>query len=178
MKKKTLSEKEKMLQGLPYNASNPRLVLERDRAARILNRYNRRTFHETNMRSRTLRKLLNTSGNFWIKPPFHCDYGYNIFIGKDLLCNYGCVMLDVCKITIGDNVLLGPGVKLFTAAHAINPIERKNGVEFGKPITIHNNVWIGGGSIVLPGVEIGENSIIGAGSVVSKSIPANVVAVG
>lgn len=173
-----MSEKKKMISGEPYNPTNPQLVLERDRANRICTRYNKKPFHEINMRNKTMRKLLNTSGNFWVKPPFYCDYGYNITLGKDVMLNYGCVLLDVCPIIIKDKTLIGPHVQIYTACHAIDPKERLAGIEYGKPVTIGSNVWIGGGSIICPGVEIGDNTVIGAGSVVTKNIPANVMACG
>lgn len=173
-----MSGKVKMISGEPYDPANPQLVLERDRANRIYTRYNKKPFHEINMRNRMMRKLLNTSGNFWVKPPFYCDYGYNIMLGKDVMLNYGCVLLDVCPITIKDKTLIGPNVQIYTACHAVNPQERINGVEYGKPVTIGKNVWIGGGSIICPGVEIGDNTVIGAGSVVIKNIPPNVMACG
>lgn len=172
------SEKQKMIDGELYNARNPKLVLERDCAATVLQKYNSSTFHEINMQHKLMKKLLNTSGNFWIKPPFHCDYGYNITIGKEVMLNYGCTLLDVCPIVIEDHVLIGPSTQIYTACHPIDPKQRKDGIEFGKPVTIKKNAWIGGNSVILPGVTIGENSVIGAGSVVTKSIPDNVVAVG
>lgn len=173
-----MTEKEKMLQGLPYHASDMTLVLERYKANRLCMKYNKKALFEGNMRSPLLKKLLHTEGNFWIKPPFFCDYGYNIYLGKEVMMNYGCVLLDVCKITIGENTLIGPHVQIYTACHAIDSKERKEGIEYGKPVTIGQNVWIGGNATILPGVSIGDNSIIGAGSVVTKDIPANVIACG
>lgn len=173
-----MSEKAKMIHGEPYNPIDPMLVLERDRASRICARYNRKTYHEYIMRNRLMRKLINTNGNFWVKPPFYCDYGYNITLGQDVMINYGCVFLDVCPIVIKDKTLIGPNVQIYTACHATDPKQRLAGVEFGKSVTIGSNVWIGGGSVICPGVEIGDNTVIGAGSVVVKSIPANVMACG
>lgn len=173
-----MTEKEKMIKGLCYNPVNPQLVLEQARASRICTKYNRKAFNEINMRSRLMKKLLNTKGNFWIKPPFYCDYGYNITIGKDVMLNYGCVILDVCPVNIDDFTMIGPSTHIYTACHSLNAEERKNYVEFGKPVTIGKNVWIGGHCTILPGITIGDNSIIGAGSVVTKNIPANVIAVG
>lgn len=173
-----MTEKEKMISGLQYNPTNPQLVLEHARANRICTKYNKRAFNEINMRSRLMRKLLNTNGNFWIKPPFYCDYGYNIYIGENVMLNYGCVILDVCPVIIGDYTLIGPGTHIYTACHSLDAQERKNFVEFGKPVTIGENVWIGGNCSILPGITIGNNSVIGAGSVITKDIPANVVAAG
>lgn len=172
------SEKEKMIAGEIYNPANPKLVLERARANKICAKYNKKPFNEINMRSRLMRKLIVSDGNFWIKPPFYCDYGYNIHIGKNIMLNYNCVILDVCRVEIGDYTLIGPGTHIYTACHSLNPKERMNDVEFGKPVSIGKNVWIGGHCTILPGVIIGDNVVIGAGSVVTKSIPANVIAVG
>lgn len=173
-----MNEKEKMIQGLPYDPINPRLVMDRTLANRICTKYNKRVFTEINMRSRLLRKIIHTEGNFWIHPPFHFDYGYNIHIGKNVMLNYGCVILDVCPVHIGSHTLIGPGTHIYTACHSLDPQERKDCLEFGKPVTIGENVWIGGNCCILPGVTIGDNAVIGAGSVVTKDIEANVVAAG
>lgn len=173
-----MTEKEKMINGNIYNPLNPRLILDRDKASRQCHRYNQKKFHEISKQNRLMKKLVNTSGNFWIKPPFYCDYGYNIYLGKNVMLNYSCTLLDICPIKIGDYTLIGPNVQIYTACHSFNPEERMKNIEYGKPVIIGNNVWIGGGSIILPGVTIGDNTVIGAGSVVSKDIPANVIAVG
>lgn len=117
-------------------------------------------------------------GSMYFEPPFHCEYGFHIELGKGFYANAGCVMLDVGKIVIGDNVLFGPNVSLYTAGHPIHPESRNSGYEYGIPITIGDNVWIGGSCVVLPGVTIGNNVVIGAGSVVTKDIPDNVCAAG
>lgn len=117
-------------------------------------------------------------GSVYFEPPFHCEYGSHIEIGEGFYANTGCVMLDVGRITIGDNVLFGPNVSLYTAGHPIHPESRKSGYEYGIPIKIGDNVWIGGSCVVLPGVTIGNNVVIGAGSVVTKDIPDNVCAAG
>ena len=173
-----MKEKEKMIRGERYNPADPQLVLERWRANRICARYNRKALNEVNMRSRLMRKLLKTEGNFWVKPPFQCDYGYNITLGKNVLLNYGCVILDVCPVTIGEHTLIGPNTQIYTACHPLAPRERMRDIEFAKPVTIGKNVWIGGGTIVLPGVTIGDNAVIGAGSVVTKDIPEGTLALG
>ncbi|MDF2524594.1 MAG: maa, partial [Clostridiales bacterium] len=116
--------------------------------------------------------------SFHIEAPFNCDYGYNIEVGENFYANYGCTILDVNKVIIGDNVLLAPNVQIYTAAHPVDPSKRLTGKEFAKPIVIGNNVWIGGGAIICPGVKIGDNVTIGAGSVVTKDVPENVVAAG
>ena len=168
------SEKEKMISGEIYNPANPRLVLDRARANRICTK----CFNEINMRSRLLKKLINTEGNFWIKPPFYCDYGYNIFIGKNVMLNYGCVILDVCLVKIGEHTLIGPNTHIYTACHCLDPKKRLNDIEYGKEVTIGKNVWIGGNCCILPGITIKDNAVIGAGSVVTKDVPANVVVAG
>lgn len=114
----------------------------------------------------------------YFEPPFHCEYGTHIEVGENFYANTGCVMLDVGKITIGDNVFFGPNVSIFTAGHPIHPESRNTGYEYGIPITIGNNVWVGGNCVILPGVKIGDNCVIGAGSVVTKDIPDNMCAAG
>ena len=173
-----MTEKEKMISGLIYNPVSPKLVLDRDKASRILSKYNRRTFHEVNMQNRLMKKLIKTNGNFWVKPPFYCDYGYNIAIGKDVMINFNCIFLDVCPITIGNHTLIGPNTQIYTACHSLDSKERQENKEFGKPVHIGDNVWIGGSVVILAGITIGENTVIGAGSVVTKDIPANSIAVG
>lgn len=116
--------------------------------------------------------------NFELNLHFFCDYGYNIFIEKNVMLNYGCVILDVCPVKIGEHTLIGPNTYIYTACHSLVPDERISDIEFGKPVTIGKNVWIGGNCTILPGVTIGDNSVIGAGSVVTKDIPNNSIAVG
>lgn len=173
-----MKEYEKMIQGEIYDPRDLTLVAMRDKTARRLHRYNKKCFHEYQMRNHLMKKILHTDGNFWIKPPFYCDYGRNIYLNKDVMINYQCVFLDVCKIIIGEKTLIGPNVQIYTACHALDPQERREEKEFGKEVHIGNNVWIGGSSVILPGVTIGDNTVIGAGSVVTKSIPANVIAFG
>ena len=172
------SEKEKMIGGGIYRPTHPKLVLERARANRICTKYNKKSFNEIDMRSRLMRKLVHTTGNFWIKPPFYCDYGYNIYLGSNVMLNYGCVILDVSFVRIGDDTLIGPNTHIYTACHSMDAGERKKNIEFGKPVTIGKNVWIGGNCCILPGVTIGDNTVIGAGSIVTKDIPNNVMAAG
>ena len=169
------TEKEKMISGEKYNAANPRLVLERARANIICTKYNKRSFNEISMYSRLLRKLINTMGRFWIKPLFYCDFGYNITIGENVMLNYGCVILDVCPVSIGDHTLIGPNTHIYTACHSLNTQERLDDVEFGKAVTIGKNVWIGSNAVVLPGVTIGDGAIVAAGAVVSKDIEENLI---
>ena len=173
-----MTELEKRICGDIYDPRNLKIVYLRDRASRMIYKYNKRCFHEYQMRHRILKKLLNTKGNFWIKPPFFCDFGFNITIGNEVFINYNCTLLDVCPITIGDHTLIGPNTSIYTACHGIHPDDRLIEREFGKPIHVGNHVWIGGNCTILPGVSIGDGSVIGAGSVVTKSIPSGVVAVG
>lgn len=172
------SEKEKMLAGDYYNASDEELVKERDYARNLTFEFNHLRPDEKEKKQEILKQLFNAKGSFYIEAPFNCDYGYNIEIGENFYANYGCIILDVNKVKIGENVLLAPNVQIYTAAHPIDPKERLTGKEYAKPIVIGNNVWVGGGTIICPGVKIGDNVTIGAGSVVTKDVPDNVIAVG
>jgi maltose O-acetyltransferase len=173
------TEKEKMLAGELYNASDPVLEEERRIARLLCKKYSDSTQDESDLRKIILVDLIGQSGdNLWIEPPFFCDYGGNISTGKNVFMNFNCVILDVCPVTIGDETMLGPNVQIYTATHPINWKERANILEFGKPISIGSNVWVGGGAIFNPGVSIGDRSVIGAGSVITKDIPADVFATG
>lgn len=174
-----MTEKEKMLSGELYNSLDEELQRE-SRAAKNLTRlFNQTTEEEQEYRAALLRKLFEKTGKIIrIEPPFHCDYGYNIRIGENFYANYDCIILDTCEVIIGDNVLLGPRVGIYTAGHPVDPATRNLGLEYGKPVRIGNNVWIGAHTIVNPGVVIGDNVVIGSGSVVTRDIPDNVVAVG
>ncbi|WP_338470643.1 sugar O-acetyltransferase [Niallia sp. XMNu-256] len=174
-----MTEKEKMLSGQPYKSFVQELVEERQHAKEVLFDFNALRPSEIEKRNEMIKKLLGKAGKeFFIEPPFRCDYGYNISIGENFYSNYNCTILDCAPVTIGDNCMFGPNVSLFTAGHPIQPEPRNAGIEFAYPITIGNNVWIGGGVIINPGITIGDNVVIGAGSVVTKDIPANVIAVG
>ncbi|WP_373599090.1 sugar O-acetyltransferase [Paraclostridium bifermentans] len=174
-----MSEKEKMLRGEGYIASDKELVKDRKNARKLTRMYNQTTEDEDKKRSEILKNLLGTIGNnIFIEPNFRCDYGYNIHLGENFFSNFDCIMLDICKINIGDNVMFGPGVHIYTAYHPIDSTSRISGIEYGSPVNIGDNVWIGGKTIINPGVNIGENTVIGSGSVVVKDIPANCVAVG
>lgn len=173
-----MSEKDRMLMGLEYDPADSQLVQERYKANKICMKYNQSALNEINMNSRLLKKLIKTAGDFVIKPPFYCDYGYNIYLDDGVMLNYGCVLLDVCSIDIGKKTVIGPYTQIYTACHPIDPNDRLDGIEYGKPVVIGENVWIGGNVTILPGVTIGKNSVIGAGSVVTKDIPENVVAAG
>ena len=125
-----------------------------------------------------VKELFGKSENAFVNPPFYCDYGFNIEVGKDLFCNYNCTILDVCKVKIGDNCLIAPNVAIYTAGHPVHPALRNTFYEYGAEVVIGDNVWIGGNSVICPGVHIGDNTVIGAGSVVTKDIPAWSVAAG
>lgn len=173
------TEKDKMLNEELYLAYDPILIKERQDAKELCYIYNNLRPNETEKRKEILKKLFNKTGeNFLIEPVFYCDYGYNITIGEEFYSNHNCVILDVCPISFGNNVMIGPNCGFYTAGHPINVQQRNSGLEFGKKITIGNNVWFGGNSIVLPGVTIGNNVTIGAGSVVTRDIPSNVTAYG
>lgn len=174
-----MTEKEKMLNGILYDGGDPELIEERAQARELVHEFNNALPGEREKRDQVIRKLFARTGRvFHIEPRFQCDYGSNIEVGENFYANFGCVILDVNKVTIGDNVLFGPNVQVYTAGHPVDPEERLTMLEYGKAIAIGDNVWIGGAAIICPGVTIGSNSTIGAGSVVTKNIPANVVAAG
>lgn len=169
-----LTEKEKMIAGKLYFAGDPELVADRKDARVKLHAINQ----EMNKKKREeLVKATfgGTKNRVYIEPTISFDYGYNIFVGENFYCNFHNVFLDICPITIGDNCLFGPNVQLYTASHPLEPGKRNSGQELGKPITIGNNVWIGGSSVIIPGVTLGDNVVVAAGAVVTKSFPDNVV---
>jgi len=173
------SEKQKMLAGELYLAADPELAVERRRARRLTRRFNQTTEDAIPEREALLRELLGATGaRIEIEPPFYCDYGSNIYAGDRLFLNFDCVILDCAPVRFGMNVACGPGVHIYAATHPLEAEQRIKGPELAKPVTIGDNVWIGGGAIVCPGVTIGDNSTIGAGSVVTRDIPPNVLAVG
>lgn len=172
------SELQKMLSGELYEAWDEELVSMRDKARQLLSRYNTLIGAPLEERNEILSRLLGNCSSIDIQPPFFCDYGAHIFAGKNFFMNFNCVILDCAKVTIGDNVMCGPYVQIYTAYHPVLASERIKGPELAAPITIGNNVWLGGGAIICPGVTIGDNTTIGAGSVVTKNIPANVFAAG
>ncbi len=174
-----MTELEKMIAGELYNAGDPELVTARSKARRLFTQYNAAGYDDKETKTGILKQLLGSfAGNIDIQSPFYCDYGFNIVAGDNLFMNFNCIVLDCAKVTFGHNVFLAPNVQLFTAYHPVIASERIKGPEYAAPITIGNNVWLGGGVIVCPGVTIGDNTTIGAGSVVTKDIPANVLAVG
>ena len=168
-----------MLSGGPYDASDPQLKRERLRARELCHRLNSlsaETFEEES--KYLIEQLLGEKSDLYITPPFQCDYGTNISVGENVYFNFNCVVLDVVKITIGDNVLFGPNVQLLAASHPINALERRSGLEFGRGIEIGDDVWVGGGVILCPGVKVGEGAVIGAGAVVTKDVLPNTVVAG
>jgi maltose O-acetyltransferase len=173
------TELEKMLSGELYLASDPELIAMRRRARNLTRSFNQSSDEESAQRTELLKELFGKAGpRITIEPPFNCDYGSHIFAENDLFMNFGCIILDCAEVRIGESVLCGPYVQIYTASHPLDAKLRASGPELAKPIRIGNRVWIGGGSIVCPGVTIGENTAIGAGSVVTKDIPANVFAAG
>lgn len=173
------SEKEKMIAGEPYYANNPELGPLRLNAQRSCYRYNQIDPKNYKERKSLLRALFGkTPSLFHIEQPFYCDYGFNIEIGENFFSNYHLTILDCAPVKIGDNVMFGPNVAIYTAGHPIHHEIRNTSLEYALPVTIGNNVWFGGNVVVNPNVSIGDNTIIGSGSVVTKDIPANVIAVG
>jgi acetyltransferase-like isoleucine patch superfamily enzyme len=174
-----VNQKERMLAGLPYKGWLDGLEEERTACKKKIYRYNQIMPGQWAELDEALRGLLGRAGkNAYIEPPFRCDYGWNIEVGDDFYANYNLTVLDVAKVTIGDHVMLAPNVSIYTAGHPLHPDSRNSGYEYGIPVTIGDNVWIGGNVVILPGVTIGSNAVIGAGSVVSKDIPAWSLAVG
>jgi maltose O-acetyltransferase len=173
------SEKEKMLSGELYDADDPELVAERERARELTRQYNRTTPDEPEERRRVLEELLGSLGDdCHVEPPFRCDYGYNVHLGESFYANFDCVILDVCRVAIGQNCMLGPGVHIYTATHPLDADERIEGPEYGEPVTIGDNVWIGGQAVVNPGVSVGDNAVIASGAVVTDDVPDDVVVQG
>lgn len=200
-----ISEFQKMICGQMYNASDPDLIRRRRRVRWLVQELNtlslsasaepaddpaqeqaegladeRKPLHPVHRMDDIIRSLFGKVGrHFQLEPPLHVDYGENISVGNDCFINFNCVMLDTCPIVIGNNVMMGPNVSLYAAAHPTNARQRReSALEYGGPITIEDNVWLGGSVVVLPGVTIGRDSTIGAGSVVTRSIPPGVVAAG
>ncbi len=172
------SEREKMLAGELYNPLDPDLVAGRERARDLCQALNAAREAETEVRRHILRELFGAGGDtVWMQPPFFCDYGTNIELGERVFFNFNCVVLDVCRVRIGDCSLFGPGVQILTPMHPLNA-ELRRRAEYGKPVEIGSDVWVGGGAIILPGVRIGSRSVIGAGSVVTRDVPEGVFAAG
>lgn len=175
-----MTEKEKMLAGLPYSATDAELLRELNETKDIIHEYNRLRPSEGTKRKEILMALLGHVGDdkILINQPFYCDYGKHISVGKRFFANFNFTVLDEALVTIGDDCFIGPNVNIYTACHSTDPVERNSRREWALPVTIGNNVWIGGAVTILPGVTIGDNVTIGAGSVVSRDIPSGTIAVG
>lgn len=172
------SEKQKMLDGELYNAEDPVLVEDRAHAAALLHRYNS-TIHDPPKHFLQLQGLLGSVGTgSVVRPPFFADYGYNIHLGRNVFLNFNCVLLDVTHIAIGDGTQIGPCVQIYAADHPLDPALRRANLENGRPVRIGANVWIGGGAILLPGITIGDDAVIGAGSIVTHDVPPGAKAFG
>lgn len=174
-----MTEKERMLSGRLYSANDLELKADSKKSRMLTRLFNNTTEEQKDYRVKLLKELFEKTGeNIYIEPPFRCDYGSNISVGNNFYANFDCVILDVCKVEIGENVMFAPRVCIYTAGHPIDAEVRNTGLEFGKSVKIGDNVWIGGSTVINPGVTIGNNVVIGSGSVVTKDIPDNVIAVG
>jgi maltose O-acetyltransferase len=172
------TERDKMLAGELYDPLDAELCVARDRARELCRTLNATGEAEPQERRRIVRALFGTGGeSVWMQPPFFCDYGANIQLGERVFFNFNCVVLDVCPVRVGDFTLFGPAVQIYTATHPLDA-ELRRTREFGKPVEVGSDVWVGGGAILCPGVRIGARSVIGAGSVVTRDIPAGVFAAG
>jgi maltose O-acetyltransferase len=173
------SEKEKMLAGELYDPLDPQLSAERRRARLLFKALNETADDQPVERARLVRELIPAAGEgVWIEPPFYCDYGSNITLGDRVFFNFNCVVLDVAPVLIGSGVLFGPAAQIYAATHPLGAAERRKGLESGRPVEIGDDVWVGGGAIICPGVRVGARSVVGAGSVVTRDIPAGVFAAG
>lgn len=167
-----------MLAGELYDATDPELGKQRMVARERCRALDQSSPRDESLRRNILTKLFASGGDsVWLEPPFYCDYGINIYLGEKVYFNFDCVILDVCEVRIGDHVFVAPGVHIYTATHPLEA-ELRRTQEFGKPVAIGSDVWIGGKAIICPGITIGDRSVIGAGSVVTKDVPAGVVVAG
>lgn len=174
-----MNHKERMLLGLPYKCWYNGLSEERFACKKKIYEFNNLPPEDIQSAPKMLKEILGKTGQYvWIESPFHCDYGWNIEVDENFFANYNFTVLDVAKVKIGKNVQIAPNVSIYTAGHPVHPDTRNTGYEYGMPVSIGDNVWIGGSAVILPGVTIGNNAVIGAGSVVSKNIPDNRVAAG
>jgi len=179
-----LTEKERMLAGYPYKPFDTELIRDRLHVRKLIREYNSSDIEEEDKRQDLLKKILHPSckdKKIFIEPNFRVDYGYNIVIGNNLQANFDCVILDCARVTIGDNCLIAPGVHIYAATHPLDATYRKDDekyFELAKPVRIGDNCWLGGHCTIVPGVTIGDNVVVGAGSVVSKDVPSNVVVAG
>ena len=174
-----MNQKERMLAGLPYKAWLDGLAEERLENKKRVFRFNNMEPDKFEEKIALIKEIFGKTGeNIFVEAPFHCDYGYNIEVGENFFANYNLTILDVGKVKIGANAQIAPNVSIYTAGHPVHPESRNTGYEYGIPITIGDNVWIGGSVTILPGVTIGNNVVIGAGSVVTRDLPDNVIAAG
>ncbi|MFC6756735.1 MULTISPECIES: sugar O-acetyltransferase [Haloarcula] len=173
------SEKAKMLAGELYNPRAPELVADRERARELVGLYNQTVATDRESRELLLEELFGSVGeNPTVEPPFRCDYGEQIAVGDRFFANFGCVFLDVCPIEFGDRCLLGPSVHVYTATHPLDASERAEGKEYGKPVSVGDDVWLGGQAVLNPGVEVGDRSVVASGAVVTRDVPSDVVVQG
>lgn len=173
------TQKQKMLAGELYDADDPEIQADLAAAREWMVRYNGSLGGTSAQRRALLRERFAAVGDgAGVRPPFHCDYGFNISLGAGVFLNFNCVILDVVQISIGDKTQIGPGVQILTADHPRDAVSREAGLEFGRPIHIGRNVWIGGGALILPGVTIGDDAVVGAGSVVTRDVAAGQTVVG
>lgn len=171
-----ITEKEKMIRGEMYNPFDPELVKDRKYARQQMRIYNQTQETEIADRTNLLKTLFGSTGDdIYIESNLRVDYGYNIFVGENFYANFDCIILDVCPVIIGDNCMFAPGVHIYTATHPIDPIERNAGKEYGIPVTIGNNVWIGGRAVINPGITVGHNVVIASGAVITKDVPDHVI---
>jgi maltose O-acetyltransferase len=173
-----MTHRHKMLAGEPYDPLDPELVAARRRARLLTAALNATPNDRPDRRADLLRQLFAADTDVWLEPPFHCDYGTNITLGRKVFLNFNCVVLDCAPVRIGDHTLLGPGVHIYAATHPLDAATRRGGLESAKPVTIGADVWVGGGAILLPGITVGDRAVIGAGSVVTKDVPADAVVAG
>ncbi|PWT77987.1 MAG: maltose acetyltransferase [Acidobacteria bacterium] len=175
----TPTEREKMLAGDLYRSTDPELQAAAAQAQILLRRLNATPNEDLGLRQAVLQALLGSIGELTqVKSPFSCDYGWNIHVGRNGFINYGCTFLDCNSIRIGDDAQIGPGVQIYTALHPLDAHTRRSGLETAKPVTVGHNVWLGGSCVICPGVSIGDNTVVGAGAVVVRDLPANALAVG
>lgn len=175
----TRSEKEKMLAGELYRAEGPEIAADQKRASAWMDEYNAQLDRSPAERHARLSALFKSVGEgATIRPPFFCDYGYNISLGKGVFLNFNCVILDIVEVTIGDHTQIGPGVQILAADHPRDPKARLAMLELGRPVHIGSNVWIGSGALIMPGVTIGDDVIVGAGSVVTRDVPSGATVMG
>lgn len=174
-----MTEREKMIAGEMYKPSDTELTEARLRVRKLIQDYNLSSPDANEKKTEILNELFEApTTNLHIEAPFYCEYGFNLELGANIFMNFNCCILDICPVKIGDNTMLGPNVQIYTATHPLEYNARNSGLEYGKPITIGKNVWIGGNATLCPGVTIGDNVVIGAGSVVTKSFPDDVFIAG